>query len=205
LNSFFVGIAFFGLTIPALANTLNVSTGVAGGATYTVVEQNFYNLGATATAALVTPADPDWSTVWLPNTSDSAWIAYNPMSCCDSGLGNYSTTFELTPGDVSTVALSGAWTLDDSGSLYLNGKMLGYLGDGSWGSLTSFNVPVGSPDFVVGTNTLSIDITDSDSFLEAVRLQGSLTGYTPVPEPSSLAALIVGMGILMGFVTRTKA
>ncbi len=205
MNSFFVGIAVLGLAIPALANTLNVSTGVAGGATYTVVEQNSYNLGASATAALVTPSDPDWSTVWLPNTSDSAWIAYNPMSCCDSGLGDYSTTFELTAGDVSTVALSGAWTLDDSGNLYLNGKLLGSLGDASWGSLTSFNVPVGSSDFVVGTNTLSIDITDSDSFLEGVRLQGSLTGYTQVPEPSSLAALIVGMGMLMGFVTRTKA
>jgi hypothetical protein len=184
---------------------LNVSTGVAGGATYNVVEENFYNLGATATATLVTPSDQDWSTVWLPNTSASAWIAYNPMSCCDNGLGDYSTTFELTPGDVSTVSLSGAWSLDDSGSLYLNGKMLGYLGDGSWSSLTSFNVPVGSSDFVVGTNTLSIDITDSDSFLEGVRLQGSLTGYTPVPEPSSLAALIVGMGMLMGFVRRMKA
>jgi hypothetical protein len=206
VNRLLIAIGILGLEIPALPNTLNLSTGVAGGATYTVVEENSYNLGATATAALVTPSDADWSKSWVPNSSTSAWVAYDPFHCCGAdGFGNYSTTFVLTPGDVSTVALSGDWTLDDSGSLYLNGHQLGFLPDVSWGSLTPFIVAAGSSDFVVGTNTLSIDITDTDSFLEGVNLHGSLTGYIPVPEPSFFACLIVSLGLLMGLARRKKA
>jgi hypothetical protein len=180
------------LGIPAFGDTLNLSTGVTGGATYTVAE----NGGATGTAALVTSSDADWYGGWVANSSTSAWIAYDPTNCCDNGVGDYSTTFTLTSGDLSSVALSGSWTLDDSGELLLNGNVIGTLGSGNWGSLTAFSVAAGSSDFVLGTNTLSIDITNSDNYLEGVNLEGSLTGYTaptsPTPEPSSVLLLCVG-------------
>ena len=182
--------------VPAVADSLNLSTGVPGGATYTVVEQNSYNFGATATASVVHPGDPDWSTVWIPNSASSAWIAFDPLHCCDNGSGLYSTTFVLTPSDVSTVALAGAWTEDDFGSLLLNGHLLGSLSSGSWTSLTPFSVAAGSPDFVVGVNTLSVRITATDSFLEGINLQGELTGIDPTPEPSSLPWLVI-LGVLL--------
>ena len=205
MNQFLRAFVFIGVGISAFGDTLNLSTGVSEGATYTVVEQNSYNFDATAIASVVTPSDPDWSTVWIANSASSAWIAYDPDHCCDNGDGDYSTTFVLTPGDVSTVALSGFWTLDDIGSLYLNGHLIASLGDASWGKLRAFNVPAGSSDFVVGANTLSIDITLSDSFLEGVNLNGSLTGYTPVPEPFSIGLLIVGAGMLLAFARRHRS
>ncbi len=204
MNRLCIVISILCWALPALQDTLNLSTGVAGGATYTVVEKNFYNFGATATASVVTPSDADWSSDWVPNSSTSAWIAYDPTVCCHNGDGDYSTTFTLNSDDLSTVSLSGAWTLDDVGSLYLNGNLIGSLGDVSWGSLHSFSVAAGSSDFVLGTNTLSIDITFSDSFLEGVNLQGSLSGYT-VPEPSYLASVLTCMGILLGFARRKRA
>jgi hypothetical protein len=198
VGSFLSAAVVSGWVSPAFSDVLNLSTGVAGGATYTVVEQNGYNFGATATAALVTPSDADYYSGWVANSSTSAWIAYDPNNCCDNGLGNYSTTFVLTAADVGTVSLSGAWTVDDSGSLLLNGIDIGDLSDGNWVALTSFAVAAGSSDFVLGTNTLSIDITDSDNFLEGVNLQGTLADFTPAPttapEPASLA--LFGSGLI---------
>ena len=169
----------------ALADSINLSTGIA---TYTVVEQNSYNMGATGTASIVTPSDADWFGGWVANSSSSSWVAYHPTNCCDNGLGAYSTTFALTSANISSAALSGSWTLDDSGELLLNGHVIGTLGAGSWGSLQSFTVP--NSDFVVGINTLTIQITGTDSFLEGVNLNGTLTtGTSTVPEPATVTLL----------------
>ncbi len=182
------------LATTALADSINLSTGTA---TYSVVEQNSYNLGATGTASIVTPSDADWYGGWIANSSSSSWIAYNPTNCCDNGLGNYSTTFVLTSANISSAALSGSFTVDDSGELLLNGHVIATLGDGSWGSLHSFTVP--NSDFVVGTNTLTIEITDTDNFLEGVNLAGTLTtGTSTVPEPAAATLLgpaLVALGL----------
>lgn len=180
-----IAAAILVMATTALADGVNLSTGIA---TYTVVEQNSYNMGATGTASIVTPSDADWFGGWTPNSSSSSWIAFNPTNCCDNGLGVYSTTFALTSANLSSAALSGSWTVDDSGELLLNGHVIATLGDGSWGSLHTFTVP--NSDFVAGTNTLTIEITDTDNFLEGVNLAGTLTtGPSTVPEPATVTLL----------------
>ena len=100
---------------------------------------------------------------------------------------------------MSTVSFSGgAWAIDDGGSLYLNGNFLGSLSPFQrWVSLTSVSIPNG--DFVQGVNTLTINLTDSDRYLEAVRFQGTVSGeLSAVPEPTTIAGLfgLGGMGLV---------
>ena len=196
-----VAAAICGLAIPAFSD-VNLSTGVAA---YTVVEQNGFNLGATTTATEVTPSDADWFGGWVANSASSVWVAYDPNNAYDNGLGNYSTTFTLTSLNLSEATISGSWTLDDGGSLFLNGHDIGDL-SGAWGSLNPFSVAAGSSDFVSGTNTLSIDITSSDVYLEGVNLQGSLTFVSStVPEPSTFIPLVAGLGLMITAAQRRKA
>lgn len=202
MKGLLVAVVVLGCAIPAFSGTVILSTGIA---TYSVLEQSGVDNGDTGTAQIVTPSDADWYGGWIANSTSSYWIAYDPNSAYDNGLGTYSTTFSLDAGDISTAAISGSWTLDDSGSLYLNGNLLGSLGDGNWGSLTAFSVGAGSSDFVLGTNTLSIEITDTDQYLEGVNLQGSLTGVTTAtPEPSMFIPLAAGLAILIGFARLRK-
>jgi hypothetical protein len=94
---------------------------------------------------------------------------------------------------VSTVALSGSWTLDDNGTLLLNGNQLATLGVGNWGALYGVSVAAGSSDFQLGLNTLSINLPSSDFVLEGARFDGSLSNYVPasaVPEPTTVVGLL---------------
>jgi hypothetical protein len=187
---FLVGTSLLALAIPAFAD--NLSTGIA---TWNVTEENSYNLGATATAGIVTPSDADWYGGWVPNSLSSSWVAYDPGNCCDNGLGDYTTTFTLNAGDLATANITGAWTLDDSGVLLLNGNQIATLGDGNWGALSPFAIAAGSPFFQLGTNTLEADITDSDSFLEGVNIQANL-GTAAVPEPTGVMLLFTVVAAL---------
>jgi hypothetical protein len=85
------------------------------------------------------------------------------------------------------VSLSGSWAIDDEGTLYLNGNLLGSLGDGCWESLTAFSAP--SSDFVAGENTLSIVGGATDNWVEGVRLEGDVTGV-PLPDAVSTFGLL---------------
>ena len=80
------------------------------------------------------------------------------------------------------------------GVLLLNGNtLLRTFPDGAWTSLVSFSTT--SSDFVTGWNALTIQITDTDNFLEGVRVEGTLR----VPELSTWAMMALGFAGL-GFV-----
>ena len=197
MKRFLIGTSLLALAIPVFAD--NLSTGIA---TWNVTEENGYNFGATATAGVVTPSDADWYGGWVANSSSSSWVAYDPTNCCDNGLGDYTTTFTLDASDLATANITGAWTLDDSGVLLLNGNQIATLSDGNWGSLSSFSITAGSPFFQVGTNTLEVDITGTDSYLEGINVQANLSS---VPEPTSLVLLATLAGVFVTFAHRKKA
>ena len=153
-----------------------------------VVRHAFEDLQLDALVSFTVPANLASRRVMekLANASatlPSDWIAFDANNCCDNGLGTYTETFDLTGYNLSTVSISGSWTIDDSGILILNGKTIGTLGDGNWGTMFAFSDST-STDFNQGLNTLQIEITGTDVYLEGVNLSGTLTGQQNAPEPS---------------------
>jgi hypothetical protein len=182
---------------PVMAASINLATGLdssnnlisSGGvsdAHWTVTTDPTFS--PTGIPQTVFPNNADFFSGWVANGPNSDWIARN-AKVTDNGPAPYtfSRTFTLSASDLASASISGTWTIDDGGTLALNGNTLGTLTSGGWSSLHSFSVPTGSADFVVGTNTLSITITSDDRFLEGARLEGTLTtASTGVPEPATL-------------------
>lgn len=190
----------------ASAATINVSTGQnasgvvqsTGGALDAnwIYNDSFINAGVpngyptTGQAQVDAPGDNDYYSGWVANNSSSAWIAPD-VNVFNNGNAPYTftDTFSLTSGQLSSAALSGTWAIDDGGTLSLNGHVISTLTSGNFYSLNSFSAP--TADFVSGANTLTITMTSSDNYVEAVRLAGAVTTAGTVPEPSSL--LMMGM------------
>src|SRR5262249_12550358 len=107
---------------------------------------------------------------WIANRPNSSWIAANPDDVSGNGLETFTRTFTVT--DPSTAAIiNGAWTIDDAGSLFLNGHLLSTLPlDFNGGVLThaiQLNAFTTVPsDFVVGVNTLTMVTTSTDNSIE---------------------------------------
>ena len=174
--------ALIAVALPGMASDINVSTGVNPGWNYDTTGWG------TGVASIVTPDDADWYPGWIANSASSSWIAANPASTAGNN-GTYSLNFDLSGYNLSSVSLSGSWTIDDSGWLYLNGNLLGSLGNGNWGSLFSFSAP--NSDFVAGVNTLSMVGGWTDNYLEGVLLQGDVSGsLAAAPDAGSTFGLL---------------
>jgi hypothetical protein len=129
-------------------------------------------------AQVVGPGVVDWpGGAWAPDGPNSNWIAINANTCCN-GHAPYSfdLVFDLSGSDLSAVSLSGFWSIDDTGTVSLNGQQISALDSGLWASLHPFSVPAGSPFFQQGLNTLTITMTWTDNIYEAVRLEGTVKG-----------------------------
>jgi hypothetical protein len=157
--------------------------------------------GGQGPAQTVFPNNADWfhgtgpnDPAWLANGPDSNWVARDPNTSAN-GLGMYTRVFDLTGLDLSQVSITGAWAIDDRGTLSLNGHQIGELPNLRWDALTPFSVASGSPILNQGQNELTISITNTDNYLEAVRLEGAVS---VVPEPSAAFMLVVGLIVLFG-------
>jgi len=155
--------------------------------------------GGTAAAQVVEPGNADYFGGWAPNGPNSAFIARNAnVSSNGPAPYTFSTTFNLTGFDLSTVSISGRWGVDDNGTLALNGNTIA-LGVATYASLPAFSVASGSSFLNQGLNTLSITITSTDNFLEGVRLEGTVTSNAVVPEPASLVLVGIASFSSLGF------
>ncbi len=166
-----------------------------------------------ATPQAVYPTSPDYYGNWAANGPDSTWITRD-ASTTQNGFADgpngsqliaFNRLFNLSGFNLATVSMSVSWAIDDQGTLSLNGHQISSLPGGAWGALTpvaSVSIPVA--DFNQGVNTLTIQMTGTDNFLEGVRLVGSVSGS--VPEPSSLVELagLAGIG-LIGSIWRWRA
>jgi PEP-CTERM motif len=206
----------------AAASTINVSTGQDGSgniwgsgnqidAHWTVTGANSET--GTNPARTVFPDNVDYcnpahgcAPAWVANDSLSDWIAFNPNATAN-GTGTYTTTFDLSGAVLSTVSLSGFWTIDDQGTLTLNGHQIASLPPPSqpWTVLNTFSVSTGSSDFVAGINTLTMQITATDDFEEGGRLNGTVFfSANTVPEPSSILLFASGVLALTGALLRRR-
>jgi hypothetical protein len=124
---------------------------------------------------------------WFANTSTSSWIAPNPDKA--NGNGNFTLTyaFDLTGQNLSSAVFSGLkWSIDDQGSVTLNGHVLDTEGIGGWTTLHGFTIPLA--DLNQGLNMLQMVSVGSDNNIEGARLEGTLNIDAAVPGP------IVGAG-----------
>jgi hypothetical protein len=171
-----------GLAItPALRAQVDVSTGLSANGHLITNDGQFdahwlvqQMSGQYTPAQVVMPGDPDGAFfAWQANGPNSDWIARDAFNCCN-GPGPYSftTTFYL-----SSVAgfhsFTGAWAVDDVGSLYLNNCLI--VNHGTSYHLLPFSV-TNPACFRVGVNTITFTMDSDDNRWEAVRLEGTVRG-----------------------------
>ena len=131
---------------------------------------------------------------WYGDDSVSAWIGPNSDSSLDGAAGRYvyQTTFDLTGFDISTAALNGQWSVDDSGiDILINGTSTSQTAAG-FNAFDSFSILSG---FVTGINTIDF-VVNNDSGPTGLRIEAALTAdvaVASVPEPMSLAILGIGL------------
>ena len=179
--------------------TINFATGQNPSGTISNVggtqDVNWTETGATSPLSpphtfLVAPnnAGSGFSGGWFANTSTSSWIAPNPDNV--TGNGNFTLTyaFDLTGQNLSSAVFSGLqWSIDDGGSVTLNGHVLDTIqaGGSPWTTFHGFTIPLA--DLNQGLNMLQISVV-GDNNIEGARLEGTLNIDAPVPGP------IVGAG-----------
>ena len=116
----------------------------------------------------------------------------SPRGYAGNGWGLYTRVFDLSPFDVEKVKITGAWAIDDTGILSLNGNVVNALGAGRWGSLTPFSVPT---EFLnPGRNILTVTMLQNDVNLDAMRVEGWVI---VVPEPSTWMMLVAGLALVL--------
>ncbi len=136
---------------------------------------------------------------WTGNTGTTDWLTPGGDANVAEALGNYDyrTTFDLAGMDPNTAELSGSWTSDNNGCIYLNGGNTGNCtAFESFASLLPFSIKSG---FHAGVNTLDFMITNGHGSASNptglfVDLSGTASASSGTPEPSSL--LLMGAGIV---------
>lgn len=204
----FVFIAMVTVTTEAVLITDLYNTGVD--ATGNVlsdygIDTHYSITSPTGYIATAVPVDgyPIGTPWWVANSSQSRWIgpaspsnsnSYGP----DGGLMTFSTSFSIAnEADLSSVQVSGLIAADDTVSdVLLNGTSFGSIFSG-FTTLQPFSLTSG---FRAGTNTLDFVVQNSTGFgnanptgLRIEDLSGSYDLTTPIPVPSSLILLSLGL------------
>ena len=146
--------------------------------------------------AIATAANP----AWVPNTASADWLSPGASGNTSwaAGTYDYQTTFSLIGLNAATAQLSGLWTADNTGCIYLNGANTGdCVGFADFGKLATFSITSG---FLSGMNKLDFIVVNGDGPTGVyAQVGGTAAAGSPVPEPSSWVlgvTGVVGAGLL---------
>lgn len=159
-----------------------------------------YSMTGPASPAKVTTYD-----TWVVPPAGSAWIGPDSYLAGDY---TYSLTFDLSGFYPESVSISGSWSTDNTGMIYLNGVYTGFsnTSKNSWASLYSFTLNDG---FITGSNTLEFHVTNlpEPTANPTGLLVANLNGQgSPVPIPGAFWLLgtgLVGLAILKKKIIKT--
>lgn len=190
-------VASTGIVVPGLYNTGVDNSG-------TVLPQlslePHYTVSGPASIAYVVPpvynASLGWA--WEAAPAGSTWIGPNSTANTTSpdpvGIYHYSLQFDLTGFDVARLAISGSWMADNTAELFLNGNYTGFSKDGyGYKYLDEFTLNAG---FLPGLNSLEFRVLNEDIGPNPTGLVVAGLTATLVPEPSSMAILLIGLSSL---------
>jgi hypothetical protein len=143
---------------------------------------------------------------WIPAVGNM-WISSGPAnSNAAPGLYSFAQSFTLLPEDLENkiVTITGDWSTDDDGEIFLNGNSTGITRSGTtpYASLESFVISSG---FVAGVNTLEFQVVNGPFYGDwnpvGLLVSDLLLTSSSVPAPGAL--LLVGLGsCVVGYVRR---
>jgi hypothetical protein len=136
---------------------------------------------------------------WLGDNSTSRWIGPGPDSSLTAQPGDYvfTTTFDLTGLDPTTVVITGRWSSDNASEIFLNNATTGFTTpDAGFGSWWNFTLDSG---FVAGINTLEFRVVNSGGEESPLGLRVEFSDVEPVPAPPAVVLFGVGVVGLAGF------
>jgi hypothetical protein len=136
---------------------------------------------------------------WVGNTATSQWITPATDTRAGPGPFTYTTTFDLTGLDPTTAQISGMWSSDNEGTMFLNGVQVATDSFPGWTSLVGFSI---TSNFQNGINTLTFVVPNGNPPGDGpTGLQVDIESATanPVPEPTAFALLALGGVSLAGW------
>ncbi len=138
-------------------------------------------------------------TVWAADTAASGWIAPRPDYTTGlqdaAGTWVFTTTFTLSPAEVSTASIAGLMWADNAVSnVALNGNSLGITTGGVNPLTTPTPFFINSGLFVSGSNTLSFSVNNVITPGAQAGPVGLRVEFQPVPEPATFG--LIGLGLL---------
>jgi hypothetical protein len=165
-------------------------------------------------AFFIAPGNPNWfagSPPYVANTNTatfqgSGWVSDNASSTFNGAAPyTFSMQFDLSSLVLSTVSISGLWSIADGGTLNVNGNLVASLDQSTspWGTMHAFSI-TNTALLHPGLNTISMTVTQSDTVFEAARFEGTVTGTLAVPEPGSLLLLAASVPILFALRTWSR-
>ena len=146
-------------------------------------------------AEICTPGGGNWPypiDPWVPNGPSSDWIAVGCSSWSQGSGGPYDFIYTFTLPEWLerySVTFQGAITCDDDCGVLVNGNLVGPHYKQAYTALRYFSYDYSAGWIVGGTNTITINLTDTGSY-NGVRMEGTIQARMRTSSSSSTGRFV---------------